>query len=146
MCIILTSPPFVNELNSDVGKLAIFSVVYLPAGYNVRLGSRISGVLSSLMQVFHWSRPAGNYVFLESGPMFTRSDRVGCSFPACRGGSVTFQTCLIFLRLLPTLVTDPKFIHLATGLSVNLRAYRLHFQACPYHLQACRNMKPACLL
>ena len=72
--------------------------------------------------------------------MFTRSVRVGCTFPACRGESVKFQTCL------PTLVTDPKFIHLATGLSVNLRACELHFQACPYHFQACPNMKLACLL
>ena len=85
--------------------------------------------------------------------MFIRSVRVDCSFPACRGESVKFQTCLIFLGPLPTLVTDTKLIHLATDLSVNLRACRLHFQACllpfqacPYHLQACPNMKPASLL
>ena len=48
-----------------------------------------------------------------------------------------FQTCLKFLRSLPTLVSDPNFIHLATGLSVNLTACRLHFQACLYHFQAC---------
>ena len=51
--------------------------------------------------------------------MFTRSVRVGCSFPACRGELVKFQTCLKFLRPLLTLVSDPIFIHLATGLSVN---------------------------
>ena len=52
--------------------------------------------------------------------MFTRSVRVGCSFQACRGESVKYQTCLIFLRPFPTLVTDPNFIYLATGMSVNL--------------------------
>ena len=57
--------------------------------------------------------------------MFTRSVRGGCSFPAFRGESVKYQTCLIFLRPLPTLVTDPNFIHLATGLSVNLMACRV---------------------
>ena len=62
--------------------------------------------------------------------MFTRSVRVGSIFSARRGESVKYQTCLIFLQPLPTLVTDRKFIHLATGLSVNLRAGRLHFQAC----------------
>ena len=62
--------------------------------------------------------------------MFTRLVRVGSIFPACRGELVKYQTCLIFLRPLLTLITDPKFIHLATGLSVNLRACRLHFQAC----------------
>ena len=52
-----------------------------------------------------------------------------------------------------TTVGDPKFIHLATGLSVNLTACWLHFQAClyhfqacPYHFQACLNRKPACPL
>ena len=50
--------------------------------------------------------------------MFTWSVRVGCSFPACRGESVKYQTSLIFLPPLPTLVSDPNFIHLATGLSV----------------------------
>ena len=40
------------------------------------------------------------------------------------------MTCLIFLRLLPTIVTDPKVIHLATGLSVNLTACQLHFLPC----------------
>ena len=47
--------------------------------------------------------------------MFTRSVRVGCSFQACREESVKYQTCLIFLRLLLTVVTDPEFIHLETG-------------------------------
>ena len=46
-------------------------------------------------------------------------------------------TCLIFLRPLPTLVSDPKFIHLATGLSVNFTACRLHFPACQLIKQAC---------
>ena len=45
---------------------------------------------------------------------------VGYKFPACRGESVKLQTCLIFLRPLPTLVSDPNFSALATGLSVNL--------------------------
>ena len=50
--------------------------------------------------------------------MFTWSVRVGCSFPACQEELVKFQTCLKFLRPLPTFVSDPNFIHLATGLSV----------------------------
>ena len=52
--------------------------------------------------------------------MFTRSVRASCSFPACRGESVNYHTCLIFLRPFPTPVTDPNFIHLATGLLVTL--------------------------
>ena len=52
--------------------------------------------------------------------MFTRSVRVGCSFPACRGELANVQTCLKFLQSLPTLVTYPNFFHLATGLSVTL--------------------------
>ena len=66
--------------------------------------------------------------------MFTWSVRGGCKFPACWEELVKYQTCLIFLRQLPTLVSDPKFIHLETGLSVNLRACLLHFQACPVTL------------
>ena len=62
---------------------------------------------------------------------------VGYSFQACRQESVQYQTCLIFLRPFPTLVTDPDFIHLATGLSVNLTACRLHFPPCPLMKQAC---------
>ena len=52
--------------------------------------------------------------------MFTWSVRVGCKFPACQGESVKFQTCFIFLRLLPTLVSDPNFSPLANSLSVTL--------------------------
>ena len=44
--------------------------------------------------------------------MFTRSVRVGCSFPACRGESVNFQTCSKM---------HPKFIHLKKGLSGTLQ-------------------------
>ena len=51
--------------------------------------------------------------------MFIWSVRVGCKFLVCRGESVKYQTCLIFLRLLTTLVSDPNFSPLATGLSVN---------------------------
>ena len=69
--------------------------------------------------------------------MFTWSVRVGCSFPACWGELVKFQTCLRFLRLLPTLVSDLNFIHLATGLSVNLMACRFHFPTCRLIKQAC---------
>ena len=73
------------------------------------------------MGVFQWGRPVSNYTFFgKSEPMFTWSVRVGCSFPACRGESNIEETCLIFLRPLLTLVSDPKFIHLATGLSVTL--------------------------
>ena len=52
--------------------------------------------------------------------MFTCSVRVGYKLPACQGESVKYQTCLIFLRLLPTLVSDPNFRPLATGLSVTI--------------------------
>ena len=62
--------------------------------------------------------------------MFTRSVRASCSFPACKGELVKYQTCLIFLRPLPTIVTDPNFIHLAIGVSVNLTACQLHFPVC----------------
>ena len=67
--------------------------------------------------------------------MFTWSVRVRCSLPACRAESVKYQTCLIFLRPLPTIVSDTKFIHLAAGLSVNLTACRLHFPV--YRLCRC---------
>ena len=83
--------------------------------------------LDHLMGVFHWGQSVANCIFGESGPMFTWSVRVGCSFPACQGGSVKFQTCFIFLLLLMTLVSNPNFIRLATGLSDNLTSCRLHF-------------------
>ena len=55
--------------------------------------------------------------------MFTWSVRVACKVPACQGESVKYQTCLIFLRPLPNLVSDPNFRPLAAvtlpGLSVN---------------------------
>ena len=69
--------------------------------------------------------------------MFTWSVRVGFKFPACQGESVKYQTCLIFLQPLPTLVSDLNFSPLATGLSVNLTACRLHFLACRLIKQAC---------
>ena len=50
----------------------------------------------------------------------TNVHKVSCSFPACRGELVKYQTCLMFLRPLPTRVTDPNYIHLATGMPVNL--------------------------
>ena len=50
--------------------------------------------------------------------MFTWSVRVGCKLPACWGELVQYQTCLVFLRPLPALVSDPNFSSLATGLSV----------------------------
>ena len=87
--------------------------------------------------------------FLESGPMFTWSVTVGCSFQACWEESVKYQSCLIFLRLFPTLVTAPKYIHLATDMLVNLKACQLHFppfqliqQACLYHASCI--VHPAC--
>ena len=47
-----------------------------------------------------------------------------------------YQRCLIFFRPFLTIVTDPNFIHLATGLLVNLMACRLHLmkQACLYQV------------
>ena len=73
----------------------------------------------------------------ESGPMFIWSVRVSYKFPACWGESVKFQTCLIFLRPLPTLVSDPYFSPLATDLLVNLMVCQLHFAACRLIKQAC---------
>ena len=69
--------------------------------------------------------------------MFTSLVRVGCSFQTCQEESVKYETCLIFLRPLPTLVTDPNFIYLATDLSDNLTAYRLHLPPCQLIQQAC---------
>ena len=89
------------------------------------------------MQCFHWNRQAGNYAFLESRDqcLHGRLGSVSSSWPV--GESVKYQTCLTFLRPLPTLVSDPNFRPLATGLSVNLTAYRLHFLACRLIKQAC---------
>ena len=69
--------------------------------------------------------------------MFTWLVRVGCKLPACQGESVKYQTCLIFLQPLLTLVSDPNFSPLATGLLVNLTACRLHFPACRLIKQGC---------
>ena len=54
--------------------------------------------------------------------------KVGCGFQACRGESVKYQTCLIFLRPLPTLVdlTDSYFIHLATAQQARNSEIRLN--------------------
>ena len=41
------------------------------------------------------------------------------------------------MQVLPTLVSNPNFSPLATGLSVNLMACRLHFPACRLIKQAC---------
>ena len=71
--------------------------------------------------------------------MFTWSATVGCSFQACRQEWVKYQTCLIFLPPFPTLVTDPDFIHLEAGLSVNLMACWLHYPLCRLMKQACLN-------
>ena len=43
----------------------------------------------------------------------------------------------IYIRPLTTLVTDPHFIHLATGMLVNLMACWLHFPTCRLMKQAC---------
>ena len=56
--------------------------------------------------------------------MFAQWFTVSCSFQACHKESVKYQICLIFLRPFPTLVTDPKSLHLGTGLSVYLRSCR----------------------
>ena len=69
--------------------------------------------------------------------MFTLSVTVSCNFQACWQESVKYKTCLIFLLPFPTLVTDPDFIQLATGLLVNFQACHLIKQACLYHFQAC---------
>ena len=52
--------------------------------------------------------------------MFKWSVSVSCKLPACWGELVNYQSCLIFLRPLPTLVSYPNFSPLATGLSVTL--------------------------
>ena len=69
--------------------------------------------------------------------MFTESVTVGCSFKACCEESVKYPTYLIFLRLFPTLATDPNSIHLATGMSVKLKACWLHLPPCWIMEQAC---------
>ena len=38
--------------------------------------------------------------------MFTELFRIGCTFPACHGGSAKYQTCLIFHRPTLTLYQD----------------------------------------
>ena len=48
--------------------------------------------------------------------MFTDLVRVGCSFPAFRGGSAKYQTCLIFPLPSLTLIRDRGSAHLETGL------------------------------
>ena len=63
---------------------------------------------------------------------------VGYSLPDSRGELVKYQTCLIFLRPFPTVISDPKFTHLATGMSVNLMVCQLHFPACRLMKQACQ--------
>ena len=58
--------------------------------------------------------------------MFTESGRISCSFPACRGGSAKYQTCLIFHQPCTTLVST----HLETVLS-------LISMVCPILLPSC---------
>ena len=67
----------------------------------------------SLMHCFHWNRQAGNYAFLES--------RDHCLHGRL-GSAASYQP--VGERPLPTLVSDPNFSPLATGLSVNLTASR----------------------
>ena len=91
-----------------------------------------------VMHCFHWNRQAGNYAFLESRDHCLHGRfGDGCKLPACRGESVKYQTCLIFPRPLLTLVSNPNFSPLTTGLSVNFTACRLHFPACRLIKQAC---------
>ena len=69
-----------------------------------------------LMQSFHWNRQAGNYAFLESRDrcLHGRLGSVSSSRPVWE--SVKYQTCFMFLRPLLTLISDPNFNPLATGL------------------------------
>ena len=74
-----------------------------------------------VMQCFHWNRQADNYAFLEGRDQCLHGWLGPLQVPGLSGGeSVTYQTCLIFLRPLPTLMSDPNFSPLATGLSVTL--------------------------
>ena len=57
--------------------------------------------------------------------MFTWSVRVGCKFPACRGESVKYQTCLIFPRPFPTLVPGLSSTPLVTSLSLHVLSVSL---------------------
>ena len=66
--------------------------------------------------------------------MFTWSVRVGCSFQA-RVSEIS--NMFDISMTIPTLVTDPNSIHLATGLSVNLTACWLYFLPCHLMKQAC---------
>ena len=99
--------------------------------------SRFSHVTPTSMQCFHWNRQASNYAIFERWDKCLHGSLGGFQVPGLSGELVKFQTCLIFLRPLPTLVSDLTFNPLATGLSVNLTACRLHFLACWLIKQAC---------
>ena len=59
---------------------------------------------------------------------------VGFKFPACRGESVKYQTCLIFLPTLPALVSDPNFSPLATDLEIEGQGHKtIAFVALPIY-------------
>ena len=59
--------------------------------------------------------------------MFKELVRIGCSFPACRGGSAKYQTCLIFHRSSRTLDPGLGSTHLVTILSCGSVACWTHF-------------------
>ena len=56
--------------------------------------------------------------------MLKLSVTVGSSFQGCWEELVKYQTCLKFVSPFPTLVSDPNYIYIAAGLSVNLTACR----------------------
>ena len=69
--------------------------------------------------------------------MFTALVRIGCHFPAFRGGSAKHQTCLIFHQPSTTLYPDLGSAHLETVLSWISTACWSHLPSCPILLQSC---------
>ena len=59
--------------------------------------------------------------------MFTESVRIGCSFPACCGGSAKYQTFLMFQLPLMTLYPDCGSQSRLEAVLLRIpTAYRLH--------------------
>ena len=69
--------------------------------------------------------------------MFTESVWIGCCFLACQGGSVKYQTCLIFHRLSMTLYPNLDSAHLATVQRWISMACQSHLPSCPILLLSC---------
>ena len=89
------------------------------------------------MGVFHWGCLVCNYGFFEGRGNVTYSVRIGCSFPACRGGSAKYQTYFIFDQPSWNLDPDPGSVHLVTVMchvSLQLVVDTSHIVQYCYHL------------